>query len=264
MSTATVRRLASLAAVLGLLIALLLFAPAKWLAAALGQASGGQVQLVNPRGSVWDGQADLLLTGGDGSRTQSALPEGLRWRLRPSWHEGGPALAIGLQAPCCTPQPVQLRLRPGFGGTSLSVAAFDSRWPAELLSGLGTPWNTLRLQGDLVLRSGGMGALLSEGRVRLQGGLDIDALDVTSRLASIRPLGSYRASLRAEGDGHSARLDVQTLNGALLLQGSGQWVGGRLRFAGDAQAAPGSEEALSNLLNIVGRRDGSRSLITIG
>lgn len=264
MSTHTARRLATVAAVLGLLLALLLFAPAKWLADALGQASGGQVQLVNPRGSVWNGQADLLLTGGDGSRTRSALPEGLRWRLRPAWHEGGPALAIGLQAPCCTPQPVQLRLRPGFGGTALSVAAFDSRWPAELLSGLGTPWNTLRLQGQLALRSDGLDLLVSEGRTRLHGGLDIDALDVASRLANIRPLGSYRASLRAEGDGHSARLDVNTLNGALLLKGSGQWVGGRLRFAGDAQAAPGSEEALSNLLNIVGRREGSRSVITIG
>ena len=65
-------------------------------------------------------------------------------------------------------------------------------------------------------------------------------------------------------DGDTARLDVQTLSGALLLQGNGQWVGGRLRFAGDAQAAPGNEEALANLLNIVGRRQGARSVITIG
>ena len=84
MAATTVRRLAFVAAVLGLLLALLLFAPARWLAAALGQASGGQVQLVNARGSVWTGQADLLLTGGEGSRTRSALPEGLRWRLRPA------------------------------------------------------------------------------------------------------------------------------------------------------------------------------------
>lgn len=264
MGLTTVRRLAWVAALLGLLLALLLFAPARWLAHALGQASAGQLQLVNARGSVWNGQADVLLTGGEGSRSQSALPQGLSWRLRPSWHGGGPALALALRAPCCTPQPLQLHLRPGLGGSTLSVAAFDSRWPAELLSGLGTPWNTLRLQGQLALRSEGLSVQLAGGRTRLQGGLELEALDVASRLANIRPLGSYRATLRADGAGDSARLELQTLNGALLLQGSGQWVGGRLRFAGDAQAAAGSEEALSNLLNIVGRRDGSRSIITIG
>jgi general secretion pathway protein N len=263
MSLATVRRLAFVAALVGLLLALLLFAPARWLAAALNQASGGQAQLVNARGSVWTGQADLLLTGGEGSRTSSALPQGLHWRLRPSW-QGGPALALSLRAPCCTPQPLQIHWRPGLGETALGVAAFDSRWPAELLAGLGTPWNTLRLQGTLALRSDGFTVTLASGRARLQGGLDIDALDVASRLSNIRPLGSYRATLRAEADGDTARLDLQTLSGALLLQGNGQWVGGRLRFAGDAQAAPGNEEALTNLLNIVGRRQGARSVITIG
>ena len=68
-----------------------------------------------------------------------------------------------------------------------------------------------------------------------------------------------------EGASLLPRLAPDTdLRGALLLNGQGQWVGGRLRFAGDAQAAPGSELALGNLLNIVGRRDGPRSVISIG
>lgn len=263
MSATAIQRLAIAAAVLGALLALALFAPARWLADAIGSASGGQMQLVNARGTVWNGQADLLLTGGEGSRSASALPGGVAWRLRPAWR-GGPALSLGLRAPCCTPQPVQLHLRPGLGETALDVAAFESRWPAGLLTGLGTPWNTLRLEGSLALSSPGLGLTLTSGRARLQGGLDIDAIDLASRLASIRPLGSYRAQLRADADGNTAQLELTTLSGALLLQGRGQWVGGRLRFAGDAQAAPGSELALTNLLNIVGRRDGPRSVITIG
>lgn len=263
MSTTAIQRLAIAAAVLGALLALALFAPARWLADGVGTATGGQVQLVNARGTVWNGQADLLLTGGEGSRSASALPEGLAWRVRPAWRDG-PALALDLRAPCCTAQPVHIRLRPGLSETTLDVAAFDSRWPAGLLAGLGTPWNTLRLDGSLALRSEGLGLILASGRARLQGGLDIDAIDLASRLASIRPLGSYRAQLRADADGHTAQLELTTLSGALLLQGRGQWVGGRLRFAGDAQAAPGSELALTNLLNIVGRRDGPRSVITIG
>jgi general secretion pathway protein N len=57
---------------------------------------------------------------------------------------------------------------------------------------------------------------------------------------------------------------LTTREGALQLNGSGQWTGVALRFNGEASAAPGSEEALANLLNIIGRREGARSLITLG
>ncbi len=100
-----------------------------------------------------------------------------------------------------------------------------------------------------------------EGRLRLQGGLQVDALDMTSRLSTLRPLGSYRVHLEATPDGNSALLHLTTLRGGLQLQGNGQWIGGRLRFQGVAQAAPGRENALENLLNIIGRRDGPRSIL---
>ncbi|MBX3609731.1 MAG: type II secretion system protein N [Hydrogenophaga sp.] len=264
MSPVAIRRFAILASVLGLVLAVLLFAPARWLGDALTQATGGQLQFVNARGSIWNGRADLMFTGGEGSRSRSALPQGVAWRLRPAWHDGGPAVGLALTAPCCTSQAIRLTFKPSLGGSALDVAPFESRWPAELLVGLGTPWNTLRLEGTLALRSDGFGVRMASGRLQLQGGLVIDAIDLASRLASVRPLGSYRASLRADAEGNTARLDLDTVGGALLLQGQGQWVGGRLRFAGDAQAAPGNELALTNLLNIVGRRNGPRSVITIG
>ena len=36
------------------------------------------------------------------------------------------------------------------------------------------------------------------------------------------------------------------------------------RVTGEAKAAPGSESALANLLNILGRRTGDRSILTVG
>jgi general secretion pathway protein N len=59
-------------------------------------------------------------------------------------------------------------------------------------------------------------------------------------------------------------LRLETLEGSLQLSGSGQWVGERLHFRGEATAAPDREAALANLLNIIGRRSGARSLISIG
>ncbi|MDP3253160.1 MAG: type II secretion system protein N [Hydrogenophaga sp.] len=257
-------RLAWIGGLVGLLAALLLFAPARWLADRVGVATSGQLQLVNARGTVWNGQADLVFTGGEGSRTETALPQGLQWRLRPTLASGTPALSLRLTAPCCTPEPMALTLVPRLGGGELRFAGNSSRWPAELLTGLGTPWNTLRMEGQLVLQTPGLTLRFDEGRATLQGEAAIDAVDLVSRLSTLRPLGSYRLSLRADAEGNTTTLDLATLRGALQLQGSGQWVGGRLRFQGVAEAAPDSEAALANLLNIVGRRQGSRSLLTIG
>lgn len=257
-------RLAWIGGLLGLLFALVVFAPARWLASSVTSATQGQLQLVNARGTVWDGQADLVLTGGEGSRGQTALPQGLQWQLAPRLVSGSPAMALRLMAPCCTPEPLALTLIPRLGGGELRVASSTSLWPAELLSGLGTPWNTLRVEGQLALQTAGLTLRWDQGRTSMQGEAAIEALDVASRLSTLRPLGSYRMTMRADADGNTTTLNLETIGGALKLQGAGRWVGGRLRFEGVAEAAPEAEAALGNLLNIMGRRQGPRSLLNIG
>lgn len=257
-------RLAWICGLLGLLAALVVFAPARWLANGVTSAMQGQLQLVNARGTVWNGQADMVFTGGEGSRTQTALPQGLQWRLAPRLVLGAPAMALRLTAPCCTPEPIAVTLIPRLGGAEMRIASSTSSWPAELLSGLGTPWNTLRMEGRLALQTPGMTLRWDQGRASLQGEAAIEALDLASRLSTLRPLGSYRMTMRADAQGNTTTLDLQTLSGALRLQGAGQWVGGRLRFEGVAEAAPEAEAALGNLLNIMGRRQGPRSLLNIG
>ena len=67
--------------------------------------------------------------------------------------------------------------------------------------------------------------------------------------------------------GGSAALNLATLQGPLLLSGQGQWggaSGAALRFRGEARAEPGAESALNNLLNVIGRRQGALSVLTIG
>ena len=245
-------------ALLGALPALAVFAPAQWLASAVARASGGQVQLAQARGTVWNGSAQLVLTGGLDSQDAAALPGRLNWQLRPAWGGGVRAL---VRAACCTPEPLRLQVQPRWGGAQLTVQDNQSQWPAALLTGLGTPWNTLQLQGQLALHTSGLNAEWASGRMLLAGQLQLDALALSTRLSTLRPMGSYRLLL--EG-GAVPTLQLSTLDGALQMQGSGQWVGKRLRFEGEATAEPEREAALSNLLNIIGRRRGARSLITLG
>ncbi|MGZ5181377.1 MAG: type II secretion system protein N [Ramlibacter sp.] len=242
---------------IGLLLALVVFAPARWLAGRVASSTAGQVLLLDPRGTVWTGSAQLVLTGGPGSSDAAALPTRLDWRLRP----GLSGIRVLLSSACCTPQPLALAVRPGLGSTRVDVADVPSRWPAAILAGLGTPWNTLQLEGDLALRTQGLSLRWSAGRFQVEGGADLTAEGVASRLSTLRPMGSYR--LRLTG-GAVPGLQLSTLDGALQLTGNGQWVGSRLHFTGEATAAPDRETALANLLNIIGRRSGSRSIITIG
>ena len=246
---------------LGLLLALMLFAPARWLAAAVEQASDAHVRLADPRGTVWSGSAQLVLSGGAGSRDQTALPDRLDWRLRPGLLPGGPGLAATLQARCCMAAPWQVAARPQWGGATVTLADGSARLPALLLAGLGTPWNTLRPQGELSLSTQSLVIDVNAGRLVLGGRAVLEARSVSSRLSTLKPMGSYRVVLAG---GSTPTLQLETIEGGLQLSGSGQWVGSKLRFDGVATAAPEFIDALSNLLNIIGRRDGVRSLIKVG
>jgi general secretion pathway protein N len=97
----------------------------------------------------------------------------------------------------------------------------------------------------------------------LAGLLRLQALDVSVRLSTLRPLGSYQLDLQG---GARTTLSLTTLNGRLQLSGQGHWQGqGQgLVFSGEASAEPEHEAALNNLLNLMGQRQGSRSSFKIG
>ena len=245
----------------GVLAGTLLFAPARWLRALVQQASGGQVLLEDARGTLWLGSARLTLTGGAGSLDAATLPGRLSWRLRPAWSGNAAGLALHLGADCCLPQAWVWQLSPVWGGLQMVFSDARSHWPAQLLAGLGTPWNTLQVQGQLVLGTQGLRLTWLAGRLQMTGGAQLDALDLSSRLSTLQPLGSYRVTLAG---GAAPALLLSTLAGSLQLSGRGQWVGNRLRFDGEASSTPEALPALSNLLNIIGRRDGARSIIKVG
>jgi general secretion pathway protein N len=242
---------------LGLLLALVVFAPARWITSVVNQRSEGRVLLEDARGTVWDGSAILSLTGGAGSLDAATLPSRLGWQLQPSWT----GLKLQLTATCCLAQAWAWQLQPQWGGAKLSLSDTPSLWPAQMLSGWGTPFNTLALQGQLALTSTGFTLAWSAGRLQVGGQVQLEAQGLSSRLSNLRPMGSYRLALAG---GTTPGLQLDTLSGPLQLSGRGQWVGGKLQFNGEATSAAEHQSALSNLLNIIGRRDGARSVIKLG
>jgi general secretion pathway protein N len=250
-------RTAAWAACWGALGALIVFAPAAWLARGLQAATNGHVLLADAQGSVWHGSAQLVLTGGQGAQDAASLPGRVDWTLRPALS----GAHMMLRMPCCAAQPVQLALKPGWAQSVVEITPAKILLPAQWLSGLGAPWNTLDPQGQLALSNEALQVQWGAGRMRLQGQLTLDLLAMSSRLSTLSPLGDYRLSL-AGGD--VPTLNLQTLQGVLQLSGSGQIIGSRIRFQGEAAASPQQQDALGNVLNIIGRRQGSKSLISLG
>ncbi len=247
-----------LAVGLGATLAAVWQAPARWLADAVAQRTEQRLLLADSEGSVWNGSAQLVLTAGTGSRDASRLPGRLHWTW--AWQQGGAVLRLRLD--CCSTEPLSLRVQPGWGRWTLALDAAPAplvRLPAAWLTGLGTPFNTLQPGGEMWLRSPeGLRAERRDAAWTLQGGLQLELRQLSTRLATVNPLGQYQLDLRAPG-----QLQLRSLAGsALQLQAEGQLVP-RLQLRGEASAAPGFEAALDNLLNIVGRRQGARSLITI-
>ena len=258
-------RWAVLGAALGLGLAAVLGAPAHWLAHGVAWASGQRVLLQNARGTVWSGSAQLVLSAGAGTTDRRGLPSRVHWRWGLAW----PGLSLQISSACCTPAPLQLQLQADRQGVHVQLQDQHSHWPVALLAGLGAPWNTIAAEGRIDWRSQGLQlrtpwpgqpqALLWHGQTELQ------LQELSSRLSTLRPMGSYQLLLQGTPTGTATpHLNLRTLQGPLLLQGQGQWLQQRLRFAGEAWAQDGAEAALANLLNVIGRREGSRSLLSMG
>jgi general secretion pathway protein N len=247
-------------ALLGGGAALLAYAPAAWLASTLAEASGERLLFADPHGSIWQGSAVAVLTGGPGSRDASALPGRLHWSVAPE----GWALGLRARHACCINGELHVRVEAGWGRLKITLPATPGmlgQWPANWLTGLGTPFNTLQPGGWLGLSSSGMVAESAQGRWQISGSAELTLTDLSSRVSTLETLGSYRLALSA---GSPTQMLLSTLEGPLQLSGSGQWSAGGLRFRGEARAMPGFETALNNLLNIIGRRQGTAAAISIG
>jgi general secretion pathway protein N len=260
------RRWATWGGLTGLLAGLVVFAPANWLASWVQTGTQGRVQLARAEGTVWSGSAQLVLTGGPGSRDARLLPGRMSWTLRP----GLTQWALQLQHAPYLNGPVELRFGPGLGRLHAEVrhtGNWIGQFPTAWLAGLGTPWNTVQPGGALRIDSRDLALEWAKGRLMLRGELSVELRDLSSRLVTLPRLGSYRISLRGDPDGSgTALVTLTTQDGSpLRLSANGSWSASGLRLRGEAAAASDNDmPALANLLNIIGRREGTRTLLTIG
>ena len=292
------RRLALVGAAIGLLLGVIAALPASLLANAVASATGDQFLLAEAEGTIWSGSAITVLTGGAGSHDASVLPTRLEWTLRPRWN----GVSLHLTQDCCLAHGMDLSLRrtldawqvnvigpdergqqtagidkvtPGMGGAdaaALAAATPLGQWPMGWLEGRGFPWNTIHPGGVLTLSTHNLSFALKGGHWSTLGSAQVEIRQASSRLTTLDSLGTYRVLIQPDpstqirpGDGATRDLIwISTLDGALLIDGRGLIGATGVRIRAEAHAAAGSEAALNNLLNLIGRRNGALSVISIG
>jgi len=245
----------------GIALVCVFFAPARWLTEFIAESSANRFQLIAPIGTIWTGSAQLKLAAGKGSLEHTVLPGRVFWKFRPSLR----GLSLALHAECCIQQDWAWLIYPTLQGLRVDLSDLPesqpSIWPSALLAGLGTPWNTLQLQGTLLISTRQLSLYWSHEGWHMAGHAQLDASNMTTSLSTLKPVGSYRLALHG---GPHPFLQLSTLKGSLQLHGSGRWVNKQLQFEGEASAQADRADALANLLNIIGRRDGARVIIKIG
>jgi general secretion pathway protein N len=248
----------ALLAIIGTVAAL---APAQWAAAAVRSVTDGRVDLAETTGSLWHGQATVVLSSGsDAGGTRASLPERLSWQLSP-WQLLVGTVDVTLSHPSALAQPLTVRIAPG---SPTVIGATTLRLPASLLVGLGAPFNTLRPGGVLAIN---WDRLQIEPR-RMQGAINAEWQFASSALTPVSPFGHYR--LTTNGAYPGTQLQLSTISGPLELLGSGTIAeGGRLRFEGTARPVTGTDPAvktqLTGLISLLGpRRDSETATLRFG
>jgi general secretion pathway protein N len=231
---------------LAVAVTILAFLPAAWLAPLVEQQTDGRLTLGDAQGTLWRGSAFVGGAPGEGGSVTPLLPGRFAWRV-------SPLVLVGrVDVDLDNPQALSHKVNVTGNWSEWQVSPGELTLPAERLAGLGAPLNTLAPSGLIKLSWNTLELVRQQQTVEVVGQTVLSMLDMGSRMTPIKPLGSYEMAM--EWHGQQADVVLRTLRGALLLSGVGALRDGRLQFSGQAEAAPGYEATLGNLLNLLGQR----------
>jgi general secretion pathway protein N len=223
--------------------------PARWLEARLAAAAPGRYQAHEINGTLWKGDAQGVVNAPGGT----LVVDHVAWRFLPSrLLQGRLAFAVDAKGAGFDATYEATRSFAGWGLRDLTAQA-DTTLATALVPLIGRwrPEGRVSVAAPAIDVSGE--SVRGDARIEWKGaGLG---------LSEVKPLGSYRLELEADGPG--AKLALTTLDGALRVSGQGRidWPT-RLAFAGEARGEAAKAEALAPILDLMGpaRPDGARAI----
>lgn len=219
--------------------------------------TAGRLTLGDPHGTLWRGSAFIGGAPNGSDPVTPLLPGRFSWRVSPMVLLG--SVDADLENAAALSQPIKVK----GNWHEWQVSAGEISLPAERLAVLGAPLNTVQPSGQMRLSWESLQLTQQNGTIEMVGTMNLKMNDLASRLSPIKPLGSYDLAL--DWHGTQASVKLMTIEGPMLLSGSGMLTNGRLKFSGTAQAEAGQELRLANFLNLLGqsRREGDKDVIAL-
>jgi general secretion pathway protein N len=125
--------------VVGALLALVYFAPARWLSSLVGRMSGGAVQLVRANGTIWDGRSHLMIKM-PMQKNPYIFPDSIEWNIGFSWQ----GVNCTLRAEDYLASDELIALNWHWNGFSANFSDNRISLPSEMFSDFPFPWNKLQ------------------------------------------------------------------------------------------------------------------------
>ena len=191
-------------------------------------------------------------------------------------------ISLSIENICCLQSALVLHYRPSWSdisslGFSFQIEDSNINLPAQWLTALGAPWNTVDPKGLMYIQTQNARftsyPFSEKGKV-FRGVAELTIKDLSSQLSTLAPLGTYRVTISDQNlstptqsntlISPSLHLSLQTLEGRLELSGEGEWKNKHLYFNGLAKAQAGFEAALANLLGVLGPRHDNTATLQIG
>jgi general secretion pathway protein N len=224
----------------------------------LSAAANGRVLLADTQGSVWQGSGVLVLAGVD-AQHPTRVPGRVAWALDlPALLRAH--LVVIFEADIAPAQriPVDLDTR---GALRLGPGSLG--FPAQILTGLGAPWNTIRPTGMIGLSWNAWDPDVPGAN----GGGRLSWTNASSAICAVDPLGTYQLDISAWREGATLRLT--TISGPMDVNGDGT-IGGPsgVRFRARARVRDGTDDRIANqvasVVALLGPREADGAAIQIG
>ncbi len=230
---------------------LVAFAPAKWATWGLARVSQGKLNLNQATGSLWRGQAELVLFQPGTSPYHVGRAT---WRINLLPAVIG-RLNFNLQV---SGADMELAGEVSLAHGAVRLQDLKAAFPSALLATFYPPAALIAPAGQMRFSA----STLNIERTGIKGEAELIWQNAASNLSSVNPLGDYRLYLN--GRGRIAAVNLETTRGDLHLSGKGEWRvdEGYLQFQGTAKQLARAVE-LEPLLMLFGRDQGNgqRSIV---
>lgn len=244
-----------LAGIFSIALTMLMFFPANWVMSLVEKQTAGRLTLGDAHGTLWRGSAFIGGAASGSDPLTPLLPGRFSWRLSPMVLLG--SVDAELENDAALSQTISVM----GNWHQWEVSPGSIVLPADRLAALGAPLNTVQPSGQMRLSWEPLQLTQQNGKIGMVGLMNLQMNDIGSRLSPVKPLGSYDLALAWHGT--QADVTLRTINGPMLLNGSGVFANGHLQFSGTAQAETGQEQRLANFLNLLGQRhrEGDKDVI---